>query len=184
MNILLDMDGVLADFYGHWLKVAGRESLIKDWPLGEPSISKVASISLFEFWEITVLPDFWYDIPKLPWFDDLINLVRKFGIFTICSDPGPYPNAASQKIRWLKKYLGMRFDDYMLGPLKYLMAGNGILIDDSDENINAFKAHGGQAILFPACTNSNWPMTTDRLGYVREKLLLYSGRQCNACTRA
>lgn len=46
-------------------------------------------------------------------------------------------------------------DKVFLGSRKYLMAGNGILIDDYYKNVENFKSAGGEAILIPSTWNTN-----------------------------
>ena len=60
--------------------------------------------------------------------------------------------------------------DFMIGTQKYLLAKpDVVLIDDQHKNIDLFREHGGQAILFPQPWNENYAIT-DRIGYVKSEL--------------
>lgn len=47
---------------------------------------------------------------------------------------------------------GVEPTDVFIGSKKHLMAGNGVLIDDWEVNVNKFREAGGEAVLIP----SNW----------------------------
>jgi hypothetical protein len=48
-----------------------------------------------------------------------------------------------------------KFRDYVITPQKHLLANEGaLLVDDHPTMINAFRAFGGQAMLFPQAWNT------------------------------
>ena len=56
---------------------------------------------------------------------------------------------------------------FFLGAKKHLMAGNGILIDDSPANVNKFRQYGGHAILVP----SNWNTSNLSFEHIKQIIL-------------
>jgi 5'(3')-deoxyribonucleotidase len=158
-QILLDMDGVIADFLGGALKVLNRDfnksMTIEQYAteFGQWGTYDYYGITQEQFWEsIDKTPDFWYRLEPMPWGRDLYKFLKEFGEVTIVTTPNLHPDCASQKLKWLNGYLGIQSNEVFLGARKYLMAGNGILIDDYHKNISSFKEAGGEAILIP----SNW----------------------------
>ena len=177
-QIFLDMDGVLTDFVRATLSLRGQSDLLLTWPKGERDIHKVMGISKTEFWRIVDNQgaDFWAGLPEFAWSKSLVALVREFAPMTILTSPSLSPSCFEGKVRWLyenfPKVDGKRFSDFLIGRPKELLAKPGrILIDDSEANINAFRAAGGEAILFPQPWNANFAIE-DRVNYVRAQLML------------
>lgn len=172
------MDGVIADFRKAALEVHNRLDLYDKWPVGEPDIATVLEISQKEFWNaIDDDPDFWEHIEPLPWYRELIDLINFYGTFTICTDPSNRGECAEGKIEWLHEFLGINFSNYLIGHRKFLLNPKGILIDDSDRNIELFRRVGGKTITFPSITNSLHVRSDDPLDYVNLRLQQYS-KQC------
>lgn len=158
-QILLDMDGVIADFLGGAIKVLNkdfnRNITIEQYAteFGQWGIYDYYGITQEQFWEsIDRKIDFWYKLEPITWGRDLYHFLSEFGEVTIVTTPNLHPDCASQKLKWLNGYLGIKSNAVFLGARKYLMAGNGILIDDYYKNVESFKRAGGEAILIP----SNW----------------------------
>lgn len=158
-QILLDMDGVLVDFLSGALKALNRD-FNRDITITEYA-EKFAQwetcdyygISTKQFWtSIENTPFFWLDLEPLPWYKELYELLSELGDVTILTTPSLDPSCAMQKLQWLKKNMNIGSDAVFMGSRKYLMAGNGILIDDYHSNVNKFRSAGGEAILVP----SNW----------------------------
>ena len=173
-RVLLDMDGVLVDFFGAALALHGREDLAEDWPAREWDMAPVLGLSGREFWapinDLGV--EFWANLSWYPWADELVALCEEAGGFVIASTPSRRGSSALGKVRSLQTRFGRGFRDYMLGPHKALMAGSGlVLIDDSDEQVEAFRAAGGEAILFPQRWNRAHASIGERLPLLREQLL-------------
>jgi 5'(3')-deoxyribonucleotidase len=117
-------------------------------------ISKVYNIDISEFWRIISEDErFWIDLKPFDWAYDLLKFLKDLGYdITIVSSPSQDYKCVSQKLEWLDKHFNIKSNDVFLGSKKYLMAGNGILIDDYYKNTDKFIANGGKAILIP----SNW----------------------------
>jgi 5'(3')-deoxyribonucleotidase len=158
-QILLDMDGVLSDFASGTLSVLNRE-YHRDVPIeeyatkfGKYEMSEYYGISISDFWKaIENTYHFWLGLNPLPWAVQLYEELSKIGEVTIITSPSEDPNCAKEKLQWLKLHLGIKPKSAFIGSRKHLMAGNGILIDDSIMNVQAFRENGGEAILVP----SNW----------------------------
>lgn len=161
-QILLDMDGVLVDFLSGALKALnrdfGRDITIEEYAekFGQWGTYDYYGITIKEFWNsIHTTPDFWMNLEPLPWYKELYALLSEMGEVTILTTPSLDPACAMQKLQWLRYYLDIDSDAVFMGSRKYLMAGNGILIDDYFKNVDAFRSAGGEAILVPSNWNTN-----------------------------
>lgn len=174
--ILLDLDGVLADFTGGANDVHGRPLYVvakwdwySDWGMSDD-----------EFWEpIKQLGHCFYarHVPQYPWAADLLRLVKDYIIVT--ANP-LHSGLASGKTDWIRKHIGYDAPvittcsggNFHAADLKAMLAGpDRILIDDSDENVAAFRAAGGKAITFPQPWNKAHAFTKHRIEFVKDCLL-------------
>lgn len=157
-TILLDLDGVLVDFFTPALELFGKGHLIDSWTPGEYRLHPSLGITEAEFWRAIDAEGigWWEDLPPYPWCHELYDFCKgKAKNVYIATSPSRYFASAAGKVRWLQEQFGAGFRDYMIGPHKHLMAKPGVLlIDDSDANIDLFSEHGGPAILFPRPWNS------------------------------
>lgn len=173
-HILIDQDGVLADFVGGAFDMHGRSDLKnKPYPSGVYEVAEVLGITDDEFWHPLNASRhlFWENLNPLPWVKELTSLANEFASWTICTKPSNDPFCAAGKIMWLKRQFGSDFNRYILANHKHHMARHDhVLIDDFDRNVNEFREHGGIGILFPQPWNSNNGLCGDRIGYVREEL--------------
>ena len=159
LNILLDMDGVLADFFTSAVSKLNRETglnfTVESYAkTGKYEMEEVYGITTKQLWDIVDRDQFWYDLSPMPHAAELMNSIRVAGFpIYISSTPTHNPNCVQQKIDWLKKHFGLDAHDCMFGKHKWLMAKPGaLLIDDLPSNCKAFSDAGGQAALVP----SNW----------------------------
>lgn len=143
---LLDMDGVCTNFIRGASKVHGI-----NWIDNPPDNFWNLGLTQTEFWRpITAIGEsFWRELEEYPWFIDLHRMLLDKGDVVFVSSPSKDPYSLAGKIYWLQKRFGNDFRDFFLGSRKELMAGNGILIDDHDPNVDKFNRAGGQAIVFP-----------------------------------
>ena len=138
-EIYVDMDGVLADFFGEWAKLMGTDSY-KDIKDVKPALQKIRDTN-----------NFWLDLPILPEATNLLNLIKKVkGEYNICTSPLPDdPNSEPHKRRWIKRNLAFfpPKNIYIThNKPQFATAKDGtpnILIDDYGVNINAWEAAGG-----------------------------------------
>jgi len=142
-RVYLDMDGVLADFFGEWARLA-KVDHYKDINNAEETLQLVRDH-----------PTFWVDLPLLPNARALIKtVIEKYGEYRICSKP--LENDARSKpgkMEWIHKNLS----DMM--PVEVILTANkaafatqnsipSILVDDYGVNINSWKAAGGIGIKY------------------------------------
>lgn len=181
-TILLDMDGVLADFDEAACRAHGVDrELVEtrrkpgEWSLVEP----LGLTSLDEFWApISALGEqFWLDIKPLPWLGELIELVEQYtNDWHVVTTPGRDPSSYSGKAAWLKQRFGAKFHRITLTAHKHLLADSGtVLIDDRQANIDAFRRPrlgraSGHGILFPSTANALYIYANDPLSSVQRGL--------------
>lgn len=171
MNILLDMDGVIADFNAGALEATGiplTSDQIDTWDWFKPYMSSD------EFYRrINDRMYFWEDLPVLPWAQELVQLCRSYGKVWFASSPGLCEEAPTGKLRWLRRhgFLGPNDMNYMFGHDKWLMAsGENVLIDDSDIQMMHYWGSLGAGILFPRKWNMNAVYAADPVKFVKEAL--------------
>lgn len=155
--ILLDIDGVMADFLGpmqtqYAIPLTGK--LVEDWTRVDVALK-------------TNYPpaQFWASLPLLPWAKDLLKLCQEFDAVTFCtaiSEPG----ALLGRAQWLRKHFPNI--DVIYTTQKHLIQGT--LIDDHAPNI---KRHPWDAILFPSTYNT---ISEDPISYVRKELIKIYGK--------
>ncbi len=152
-EVYLDMDGVLADFFTEYAKLAGVKSgNYRDIPPAktDPTLNKMVGT------------DFFARLPKFPSADQLVSMVVKlYGHYHICSSPlrGDHENSEKQKKVWIKQHLNPQPVDIVITPnkAKFAKQADGtpnILIDDRGSNISAWENAGGIGIKYQADEDS------------------------------
>ena len=154
--VYLDMDGVIADFFGgvekmygvtHWKELTSVKS---GGELKQEVINKIRGSEFFS------------TLPKFPTADSLIQLIKSAtgGAFSILTSPliGDHENSAAQKKVWISKNIE-RPDEVIVSGRKEKWAKQkdgtpNILIDDRPVNIDRWKAKGGFGILYQANKDS------------------------------
>jgi len=137
-QVFVDMDGVLADFFGEWKKLIGSDwRKVKDI---EPALQKIRDTE-----------DFWLDLPLLPQAKNLLGMIKDLkGSYTILSSPLPDdPNSEPHKREWIDKNLSFFPPEKIIithNKTPYAINSDGspnILIDDFGQNVNKWEAAGG-----------------------------------------
>jgi hypothetical protein len=152
-KIYLDMDGVLADFFAEYAKLAGVTSgSYRDIPpaKADPTLDKMVGT------------DFFHRLPKFPTADSLVKLVLQYvPAYAICSSPlrGDHANSEVHKRAWIKDHLNPQPAEIIITGQKERHAVNpdgspNILIDDRGTNIVAWRARGGIGIKYQADEDS------------------------------
>ena len=154
--IYLDMDGVIADFFGgvekmfgvnHWKELTSK---LSGGELKQEVIDKITG------------SEFFATLPKFPTADGLIQLIKSAtdGKFSILTSPliGDHENSAAQKKIWISKNIE-KPDEVIVSGRKEKWAKQkdgtrNILIDDRPVNIDRWKAKGGFGILYQANKDS------------------------------
>jgi 5'(3')-deoxyribonucleotidase len=160
-TIYVDMDGVLADFFGVWTKMMGVDSWkdIQDIPVALDRIKKEK--------------DFWINLPLTNNAMKLLDTIKKVkGSYVILSTPlEGDANSEPGKMEWIKKHLGSFMpSDVILTQDKTKYATNGdkpnALIDDYGANIAKWEAAGGIGIKH---SDGNFARTADALADLDEE---------------
>ena len=137
-EIYVDMDGVLADFFGDWKKLVG-----KDWrkitDIG-PALQKIRDTD-----------DFWLKLPMTNNAKNLLNLIKNIkGSYKILSSPLPDdPNSEPHKREWIESNLNFFPPEDVIitfDKAKFATQSDGtpnILIDDYGVNIQKWESAGG-----------------------------------------
>ena len=151
--VFVDMDGVIADFFSEYAKMAG----VKDGDYRKIPRNKITSTL-----NKMIGTDFFNKLPKIATADRLIELVIKYtgGDYSILSSPlrGDKDNSAKWKKIWLKNNMQIQPRNVIITSRKETYAvSNGIsniLIDDRGANIQRWESAGGHGIKYQADEDS------------------------------
>jgi len=155
-EILLDVDGVLGDFWE-------RAFAVHDKPYDGTKVTgwdwhrEAWGMDDNEFWSKLDGHEFWLDIKLYPWADEFYKELCKIARVTIATSPCNDDFCSAGKHMWLRKHFGLKPKESIIGGRKELMSRPGtILIDDSPANIEKFNDPklGGLGVLFPQPWNS------------------------------
>ena len=151
VKVYLDMDGVLANFFEEYAKLAGVKSY-RDVPPAkvDPTLDKMVGT------------DFFARLPKFPVTDKIIDIsVQAAGSYGIISSPlrNDFANSEKHKREWIKKHLNPQPTEIFITPRKEKHAVNpdgtpNVLIDDRGSNITAWENAGGIGVKFQADEDS------------------------------
>jgi len=151
VKVYLDMDGVLANFFEEYAKLAGVKSY-RDVPPAkvDPTLDKMVGT------------DFFARLPKFPVTDKIIDIsVQAAGSYGIISSPlrNDFANSEKHKREWIKKHLNPQPTEIFITPNKEKHAVNpdgtpNVLIDDRGSNITAWENAGGIGVKFQADEDS------------------------------
>ncbi len=147
--VFLDMDGVLADFFSEYAKLAGvTTGNYRDIPPArtDPTLNKMIGTDFFD------------RLPKFASADALVALcVKHFGYYNICSSPlrGDHENSEANKRSWIQRELNPQPKLIIITPNKAKFAKQpdgtpNILVDDRKDNIIAWEAAGGVGVKYQA----------------------------------
>ena len=155
-TVYLDMDGVLADFFGGVEKMYG----VDHWK--QLTSDKTKDLKKEVIDRITGT-DFFATLPKFDSADELINMVKKFtgGKFSINTSPlrGDNENSGKYKKVWISNNIEQPDEIVVTGRkesyAKDKASGTpNILIDDRPINIQRWQDAGGYGILYQANRDS------------------------------
>ena len=151
-TVYLDMDGVLADFFGGVEKMYG----VEHWK--QLTNDKTKDLKKEVIDRITGT-DFFATLPKFSSADELISMVKKFtgGKFSINTSPlrGDHENSGKYKKVWISNNIEQPDEIIVTGRKESYAKDKGtgtpnILIDDRPINIQKWQAAGGYGILYQA----------------------------------
>ena len=151
--VYVDMDGVLADFFGgveklygveHWKELTSNKD---EGGLKQEVINRITGT------------DFFATLTEFPTSDQLIAMVKKFtgGTFSILTSPlrGDHENSTKYKKLWINQHIANPEQVIVTGRkeayAKDKASGTpNILIDDRPTNIERWQNAGGYGILYQA----------------------------------
>ena len=127
-----------------------------------------------EFWN-SLSHKFWRSLPISEECQEISDACANFvGRENVCILTAFYPDfeqpyVASAKSEWIRDLLPpWMHKNFLIGPNKTPCASpNALLIDDSDKNVDAFRAASGQAILVPRPWNTMHGESTMQHFYVQ-----------------
>ncbi len=155
-TVYLDMDGVLADFFGGVEKMYG----VEHWK--ELTNDKTKDLKKEVIDRITGT-DFFATLPKFSTADALIDIVQKFtgGKFSINTSPlrGDHENSGKYKKLWIQNNIEQPDEIIVTGRKESYATDKAsgtpnILIDDRPVNVQKWQAAGGYGILYQANRDS------------------------------
>ena len=168
-TVYLDMDGVLADFFGgvekmygveHWKQLTNDKT--KD--LKKEVIDRITGTNFFA------------TLPKFDSADSLIDMVKKYtgGNFSINTSPlrGDHENSGKHKKTWISNNIAQPDEIIVTGRkesyAKDKASGTpNILIDDRPINIQKWQSAGGYGILYQANRDSLEKVKKGLEGYAK-----------------
>lgn len=162
-HILLDMDGVLANFFSpvlealnqRWNGALTEEQYVQHYKTFD--MAQVFDLAPHEFWMTFDGPGFWSNLPLMQNAVELHKRLKELDVpIYVTSSPSMSSTCIYEKTFWLRSHFGIPLTKCMFGSAKHLMAKPGaLLIDDFPVNVTRFIHAGGSAALVP----SNWNTT-------------------------
>ena len=182
-KIFLDLDDVLCDFTLPALYQAGCNINPNDFSVYSPEwgydivkaynqlkMSHLENCNSFEFWRKFSSP-FWSGLKKTAFADDLVSAcacaVKHTQIFILTAPTDSHECYSGKKL-WIDNNFPIFAETgrIILANQKHLLADSGsLLIDDSDANVDAFRKHGGCALLLPRPWNTKHECSTQLAAY-------------------
>jgi 5'(3')-deoxyribonucleotidase len=155
--VYVDMDGVLADFFGEIARKHGVEYWreIHRQDIGIDQIAKQ--------------PEFFETLPTMPNARNLLQgIIKIAGTYSILSSPllSNVEQSSEEKANWLDKYIrkdqpqAVIFDHEKYRYAQQPDETPNILIDDWETNIRLWESHGGIGILH---VDADWKLTLQKL---------------------
>lgn len=159
-RVFIDIDGVLADWYGGVAKV--YDALDLEDPETRQILKEGNDLSALpntdedgEIWPLINAggTEWWSDLELFPWAKNLYDSMSEIAEVAFLTSCGKVVKSATQasagKVAWVDKHFG-DVGNLIITYAKQFCAGpNTLLIDDSAKKINKFKEWGGRTALWP-----------------------------------
>jgi len=149
--ILVDMDGVIADFRGYCSKIFQRDLKSRPGAISD----QLGGLSDQEFWN-SCPDDIFRRLDPTP---DAVNLVNYLESlpptdyeWMICTSPGSKMSASADKLIWLNEHFRIKKQVlFTHDKTSFAHRPKTVLIDDDDPHPHTehFTAQGGIGLLFP-----------------------------------
>lgn len=144
MRILIDLDGVAADFYGALLKIYNKEfnrSLvpedIKTWSLGSDVYPDTTEEYMRTYFD---RPGFWSEMAPIPGAIESLEYLHSKGheLKIVTAVPLESRQCCYEKLVWVERHLPFIGHDNFYATLDKGGVRGDILFDDGPHNIKAF----------------------------------------------
>lgn len=171
-RVLLDCDGVLADFLNPALQVMnnllGTNAKLEDmktWYLFDSFDFKVTREQREACYDIWKQPGWCLSLPVYPGAKDGVARLREIADVYICTTPMDGDTWPTERTRWVKKHFGLDRRNVIHTDGKYVCAGD-VLVDDKTEHCEAWgEGHpDGLAIRWAQVTNRAVPYSGMTIG--------------------
>lgn len=152
MKYLIDLDEVVVNCNGPIFEHYGVVGKVGEW-------EQIPGVTEDEIHKYIGRHEFWANLPKMPWADDLIALISETtDEWSFLSYPTKYYESWSGKAEWIDKNYPQHFDRLILARQKFRCASRQhCLIDDRKQHCTRFERVGGTAIPFPSINGHyNW----------------------------
>jgi len=181
--LLLDLDGVIIDLATHLFSYYDVPCLEDEYPDGYMwdiggAVNHIReqdglpAVPMETFWS-TLSYNFWRNLPQYPTARNFIEWLEMSGELEVCfcTASAGTPESVAGRYDWVKDYYPNKVNSMFMTSNKSPLGRipGAILIDDSDKNVDDFRAVGGDAILVPRPWNSDyynakcWKDATPRL---------------------
>lgn len=161
-NILLDVDGVVADFLNPACKAAGLD--LESQPRGQWDVFRASGRDLKDVWDSFDNYEFWRNLPLIDGAPEFVATLRAKALsVTFLTSSSWSPDCVKAKREWVNEHFGFNSPMYVGcgGASKALCAKpNNVLIDDCPRNTDAFEAAGGLGVLVPRPWNRRHALGT------------------------
>lgn len=159
MNILLDCDGVLADFPGGVVKAVNqfystnwKTSDIKTWDIGQSLGLPTDIID-----EIASQPGFCLDLEPYPEALEAVKKLKTLGDVWIVTSPHKSKTWCWERIKWCERHLDISYKRVINASDKRLISGD-LFLDDKPANLeNWCNDQKGVALLWDQTWNRDFP---------------------------
>jgi 5'-nucleotidase len=163
MRILVDMDGVLADFEGGFLKLWKQAYPHKPYiPVENRNVFYITDQYPQEWradiHQIFTQPNFFRNLEPIPGGREALSVMKALGLEVfICTSPlEEYRHCVLEKYEWVNEYLGPEWIEKIILTRDKTLVNADILIDDRPE-LPGVDTPTWEHILFEAAYNDNLP---------------------------
>lgn len=149
-QVLVDMDGVLADVYAHFIALEYKESGIQ--LSKEDLYGKTEDEAFPSFRKLVNRPGFFRTAPLIPDSVEGLNYLNNKYNVLIVSSATEFPNSLYDKYSWLNEYFPfITWKQMIFCGTKDSIKGD-VMIDDHIKNLSGFE---GEKVLFTQPHNIN-----------------------------
>lgn len=155
MRILLDCDGVLADFGGGLLDILGGRPLVYDF------ISELPAALAADVRKRCNDPGFWRTLEPIEGAIEGVATLREFAEVYVVSSPwSTCVGWHYARLKWLEAAFGFGRESFVATPSKFLVFGDVLVEDRPETLVQWLEQNPGRGILFDQAYNREFATTT------------------------